>query len=251
METAAPCPIVADMDQITPGRRDRRARLHGAIAEDIGIAIVRGDYRVGDALPSEDLFSVSLGVSRTAYREAIRMLAAKGLVTSRPRTGTRIQDRACWNLFDADVLAWHFRVAPKADFIAALYEVRRMLEPNAAALAARRRNADDIAAMTAALETMRRDTLHQPAGQQADLDFHQAILAATGNEPLLSLASGILATIRWTTVLKDNRHWLDRDAIPDHAAVLAAISAGDADRARAAMNVLLDHAEADMRDLLV
>jgi DNA-binding FadR family transcriptional regulator len=222
-------------------------RLHGTISREIGIAIVRGDYQPGDTLPSEDEFSLKLGVSRTAYREAIRMLAAKGLVASRTRTGTRVQERRFWSLFDPDVLAWHFEVTPRRDYILSLYEFRLMIEPAAAALAAARRSEADLGAMREALAAMRAHSLATDDGQKADMNFHHAILQAAGNEPLLSLAAGIGAAIRWSTIFKERKALLRRDALPDHEQVYEAIAAGNPDVARSRMTDLVEAALKDVR----
>src|SRR3546814_6993652 len=73
------------------------------------------------------------------YREAVRILAAKGLVESRPKTGTRVSPQAKWHLLDPDVLSWIFEFEPGDDLLASLFELRKIVEPEAAALAAQRR----------------------------------------------------------------------------------------------------------------
>ena len=87
-------------------------RLHGSIAHDIGVAIVSGRYRPGHVLAGEVEASSRRRVSRTAYREAVRILSAKGLVHSRPRVGTRVSALADWHLLDPDVLSWVFHGEP-------------------------------------------------------------------------------------------------------------------------------------------
>ena len=106
-------------------------RIHGSIAHELGVAIVTGGYSPGDVLPGEVEFSEQLKVSRSAYREAVRILAAKGLVESRPKAGTRVSDRARWNLLDPDVLAWTFEGEPGEGHIRDLFELRRIVEPAA------------------------------------------------------------------------------------------------------------------------
>ena len=140
-------------DQRTPpgilGRRMRR--LHETVTHDIGVAIVSGRYRPGDALSGEVASSEQLKVSRSAYREALRTLAAKGLVESRPKAGTRVSARARWNLLDPEVLAWFFETRPDEGFVNQLFELRMIVEPSAAALAAGRRTAAQLKSMAAAL----------------------------------------------------------------------------------------------------
>ena len=217
-------------------------RLHGAIARDLGIAIVSGAHQPGAVLANEIEFSERLNVSRSAYREAVRILSAKGLVESRPRTGTRVLPMARWNLLDSDVLGWLFESEPSPAIIDGLFELRMIVEPAAAALAATRRSAEDLDLMRQSLETMERMTLKTDEGQSADRDFHQAVLEATRNPPLISLASTIGAGVRWTTHYKQRKLRLPPDPMPEHWAVFTAIEASDADAARHAMEVLVDRA---------
>jgi DNA-binding FadR family transcriptional regulator len=225
--------------------RPAALRIHGTIARDLGIAIVSGRYNPGDVLSGEIAFSEQLKVSRTAYREAIRILAAKGLVESRPKTGTRVSERRRWNLLDPDVLAWMFEAEPGEDFIRALFELRMIVEPPAAELAARRRDGQDLARMGHALEEMARHGLATEAGRAADQDFHDALLAATRNAALVSLSSSISAAVGWTTIYKQRKRTLPRDPLPEHRAIYDAIAAGDAAGAHAAMTELVRLALAD------
>lgn len=228
-----------------PGRR-----LHGAIAHKLGTEILSGKYQPGDILSGEVAFAEELKVSRSAYREAIQVLTAKGLVASRPKAGTRVLPRDRWNLLDPDVLGWAFAGAPDVDFVRSLFELRAIVEPAAAGLAAQRRDKDDLKAMKAALADMRRHTLTTDAGRAADRDFHHAILQATRNDALMVLSASIGAAVNWTTQFKQRSRALPRNPIPDHAKVYDAIAAGDAEAASAAMNVLVDLALDDTRSAM-
>ncbi|MDP8912578.1 MAG: GntR family transcriptional regulator, partial [Pseudomonadota bacterium] len=119
-------------------------RLHGAIAHKLGVAILSGEYGPGDTLSGEVAFSEALDVSRSAYREAMQVLAAKGLVESRPKAGTRVLPRERWNLLDPDVLAWAFTGEPDIQLVRSLFELRAIIEPAAARLAAERRDRADL-----------------------------------------------------------------------------------------------------------
>ncbi len=96
--------------------------------------------------------------------------------------------------------------------------------------------------MKAALTDMERLTLKTEAGQSADRDFHQAVLEATGNPALISLASTIGASVRWTTLYKQRKRHLPPDPMPEHWAVFEAIAAADPEQARSAMAALVVHA---------
>jgi DNA-binding FadR family transcriptional regulator len=214
-------------------------RIHGSIAHDLGVAIVTGRYKPGETLSGEIEFAEQLQVSRSAYREAIRILAAKGLVESRPKTGTRVSERARWHLLDPDVLAWTFEAEPSEDFIRDLFELRMIVEPAAAELAARRRDGHDLARMGHALEEMARHGLASAPGQAADQLFHHTVLQATRNAPLISLSSSIEAAVGWTTIFKQRKRKLPRDPLPEHRALYTAIANADAAAARTAMTELV------------
>jgi DNA-binding FadR family transcriptional regulator len=229
--------------------QERRAppRIHGTIARTIGIEIVSGKRPPGSHFGGEIEASDKLGISRTAYREAMRILAAKGLIESRPRAGTRVNPRSRWNVLDPDVLAWSFESAPQPDFVRGLFELRDLIEPGAAALAAQRRTEDHLVLMRAALEGMAKHPLETPEGQAADQRFHRTLLAAAGNEPLASLASTIAAAVHWTTRFKTRDGPLVRDPIPDHQLVYEAIAAGKPRNASEAMRSLIRAALKDMK----
>ncbi|MET0238339.1 MAG: FadR/GntR family transcriptional regulator [Sphingobium sp.] len=225
-------------------------RLHGAIAHKLGTAILSGKYAPGDTLSGEVAFAEELEVSRSAYREAMQVLTAKGLVESRPKAGTKVLPRNRWNLLDPEVLAWAFAGEPDVEFVRSLFELRAIVEPAAAKLAAERRDKADIKAMKDALVAMRRHTLATEAGRSADRDFHNAILQATHNDALLVLSASIGAAVNWTTQFKQRSRALPRNPIPDHVKVFDAIVAGDGVMASDAMRVLVDLALDDTRSAM-
>nr|WP_295662901.1 FCD domain-containing protein [Polymorphobacter sp.] len=232
-------------DPVRPPRGTGR-RLHGAIAHKLGVAIVSGHYAPGDRLPGEVAYSGELDVSRGAYREAVQVLTAKGLVESRTKAGTRVLPRNRWNLLDPEVLAWAFTGDPDIGFIRGLFELRAIVEPAAAALAAERRDRADLKILKDALAAMTRHSLATEAGRTADRDFHSGILAATKNDALIVLSSSIGAAVNWTTVFKQRARALPRNPIPDHRRVYEAIAAGDAAAASMAMRVLVELALEDI-----
>ncbi len=151
-------------------------------------------------------------MSRSAYREAVQVLSAKGLVESRPKTGTRVLPRNRWNLLDPDVLAWAFSGEPDIHFVRSLFELRSIVEPAAARLAASGRDKADLKEMRDALAAMRRHTLATDAGRRGRSDFHNAVLAATRNDALVVLTASIGAAVAWTTQFKQRSRALP--AIP-------------------------------------
>ena len=221
-------------------------RIHQSIAREIEIAILSGRIGQGAQLDGEIEASQASGVSRTAYREAIRILVAKGLIESRPKAGTRVTSAERWNRLDPDLLAWAFSGEPDPEFIEHLFELRRIIEPAIAALAAERRTTRQVESMQASLDAMQRYSLADERGQHADLAFHRTMMEAAGNSALLTLADSIGAAVAWTTRYKQRNRPLPRDPVADHAAVLAAIEAGDCVSASAAMARPIELALADM-----
>jgi DNA-binding FadR family transcriptional regulator len=149
-------------------------------------------------------------------------------------------------LLDPDVLAWAFAREPDQRLIDSLFELRAIIEPASAALAAERRSREDLQLMKSGLALMRRHTLATEEGRQGDRQFHSALLHATGNDALIALSAGIAAAVAWTTVYKQRGRELPRDPLPFHVDVYDAIADGDPERAREAMRVLVTGALEDI-----
>jgi DNA-binding FadR family transcriptional regulator len=243
MPQPKPQPPARKPRQRTP--RPRSLRLHGTVARELGIRIVSGLLEPGQILEGEIAASEQFKVSRTAYREAIRILAAKGLVHSRPKIGTQVSPRREWHLLDPDVLAWIFVGEPDAQLIASLFELRRIVEPDAARLAATRRSDAQLAQMRAGLDGVAEHGFHSELGRRCDQSFHSALLEASGNDFIVSLTSGVAAAIAITTAFKQHRLPAPHDALPVHLRVLEAIEAGDAQGAHDAMAKLVDRGLTD------
>ncbi|MBX3532371.1 MAG: FadR family transcriptional regulator [Rhizobiaceae bacterium] len=160
--------------------------VHVAVANEIGRRIVRGDYPPGTILPNEAEWSALFGVSRSAVREAVKMLMAKNLLSSRPKVGSWVAQRERWSLLDRDVLAWHAGLPQRVTFLKTVQEFRYIIEPEAAALAAIRHTPDHMAAIGGACSAMGM-AADLTARTGADARFHLAILHASGNELLVPL----------------------------------------------------------------
>jgi DNA-binding FadR family transcriptional regulator len=213
--------------------------LHGQIVHGIGRRILSGKIRPGELLPTD----VGLPASRTVVREAIKVLAAKGLVESRPKTGTRVSPRHKWNLLDPDVLAWQQDGSPPVAFLGKLTEVRLIIEPAAAELAARRATPVEIEAIEAAFREMeaalRNDGEDYEAFDRADILFHHAIVLACGNDLLQQMGqvvySALLLSFKATSRLPGRA----KASLPEHRAILNAIRGRQARRAGLAMRRLV------------
>jgi GntR family transcriptional regulator, galactonate operon transcriptional repressor len=224
------------------GARAARTR-HSQAAAMIGQRIVSGEWSAGGALPTEADLSRELKVSRASLREAIKLLAGKGLIRSTPRRGTIVQPPATWNRLDPDVLLWQASEGPSTLFVRDLFELRRMIEPAAAALAATRADEEDRRAIAEAFAAMETAPDVQTS-IEADLAFHRAIVLATGNALLASFSPAIEASLAVSFRVSRAGMTLPH-VVPMHRAVAEPILKGDAEGARAAMNTLLDRSEAD------
>src|ERR1700754_1892340 len=118
---------------------------HAEVARSIGVDIIAGRYAEGTRLPGDAEMIAMFRVSRPVLRESVKTLVAKGLLSTKARVGTVVRERAEWNMFDADVLAWHLDAGIDKRFLTDLAEIRLAVEPRAAALAAERRSGADIA----------------------------------------------------------------------------------------------------------
>ncbi|KKB08300.1 FadR/GntR family transcriptional regulator [Devosia chinhatensis] len=175
--------LIATLSGRSPARN-----LHSDVLWELGYAIVSSQYPQGSILPPDSELLERFGVSRTVLREALKTLAAKGLIEARARIGTRVLPRERWNLFDADVLAWHFELGPDITFLRSLAEVRIGIEIEAAALAAERASPDQVEQLLDWVEHMAQ--AETPADfARFDLQFHRVLAEASGNPFMASISA--------------------------------------------------------------
>ena len=217
------------------------AGVHGRIVHTIGRRIVTGEIRPGEQLPTPDRVHASRGV----VREAIKVLAAKGLVVSRPKTGTRVRPPESWNLLDPDVLAWQREGLPRSAFLGKLTEVRLIVEPGAAGLAARKAGPAELESLRVALRDMREALGRTPpdheAYNDADVRFHIAIVKACDNDVLEQMGAFVNTALLVAFNAAVRVPGLARASLPRHQAILDAIRRRQPNRARAAMQRLVEN----------
>jgi DNA-binding FadR family transcriptional regulator len=218
-------------------------RLDGAarIAARIGAAIVAGRYAPDALVPGEIELGRRYRASRTVVREALKLLSAKGLIVSRKRSGTRARPREAWNMLDADVLAWRLgdgQAEPK--FVSDLLHVRAVVEPAAAAMAARSHTRKSLQSIEEAFAEMERTAHDRVAFADPDRRFHKAILVATGNDFMAAFAALTDAALGAFVQIASRHSGAPGPSVPLHRAVLDAIRRRDAAAAQAAMTALLD-----------
>jgi DNA-binding FadR family transcriptional regulator len=215
--------------------------VHGRIVHTIGRRIVSGDLQPGEQLPT----AAHIRASRGVVREAIKVLAAKGLVVSRPKTGTRVRPPESWNILDPDVLAWQQAGLPRAAFLGKLTEVRLIMEPGAAELAARRAGPVEVGRLRVALRDMREALDRSPpdheAYNEADIRFHLAIVQTCDNDVLEQMGAIVNTALLLAFNAAVRVPGLARGSLPRHQAILDAIVRHQPNRARAAMRRLVQN----------
>jgi len=228
-----------------------RARsLVDRVVQIIGREIVGGRFAPGDSLPNETEWCARLQVSRSVLREALRVLVSKNLIEIRTRAGGRVQDMSAWNLLDPDVLDWRSQGGDQRRFAAELFELRRVVEPAAAALAAARATPEQQRELQQACEEM------AAAGEDIekffapDVRFHRIIATAVGNSLFRSLSNMVTVVLDLTLRMALEAPDGQQQSLPLHRRVAEAIARGDGPAAAAAMLHLVDSAERDVTEAL-
>lgn len=228
--------IVGDNDQATMG-------LHRSVLDKLGTLVISGDFPAGQVLKIEEL-ELRFGVSRSVIRETIRVLESMGLVASRRRVGVTVAARAKWNLLDPRIIRWRLAGDDHDEQLRSLGELRRGVEPVAAALAARHATPEQCGTLTGAVMQM---AVHGRSGDlqaylAADILFHRTLLEASGNEMLGALTDVVTEVLTGRT-----RHHLmpvrpEPAAIRWHAEVAQAVQSGDAAAAERIVRYIVDEA---------
>ena len=224
--------------------------IHGRTLELLGQAIVGGRYAPGSVVPPEPTLCEGFGVSRTVVREAIKSLVAKGLLSTGPKVGTRVLPAEQWNWFDPEVVAWHSRTGLTREFLRDLQELRRLIEPAAARLAAQRATGEDITAIEAAYAGMKDAIDNGGDYVRHDLAFHQGLLRASGNRMVVQMSKALSALLRTSFEISTTKPDGPALSLPLHRAVLDAVIARKPLRAERACGVLIDGAQADIEQVL-
>ena len=226
-------------------RPPARMPRHAKTAETIGRRILGGDLAPGSILPNAAQMAREYKLSRPALREAIKLLAGKGLISAAPRRGTVVRPRGDWHRLDDDVLSWEADEAPSPRFIRDLFELRRMIEPEAAAFAALRASQEGIDEIGLALDRMAHSSVKSNESVRADIAFHRAILTHSGNDFLAAFAPLIGASLRIAIETQRSVEPPSEHFVPSHRAVYLAIRDRRSEDARACSLALLADAEID------
>jgi len=217
----------------------QRHNLTHQLTHDLGIAIVNGKYPVGKGMPSEADLCVEYDVSRSSTREAVKMLSAKGLISSRPKQGIRVLPESSWNMFDTDVLTWILSSKPSLSLLKEFTQVRFAIEPEAAALAAQNATDEQLAGIEFALSRMADADNGLDDPLEADIEFHTSILNASGNRFFAQLCdfigTALRVSIRYTNKIKG----VPGADVQKHADIFNTIKSRDDKAAREAVSTIL------------
>ena len=228
-----------------------RATFQEQVREKLGRDICSGRYRPGEVLPSETDLCLQFGFSRIVIREAIKSLVAKGMLEVGRRVGTLVLEPNQWNLFDPNVITWRAESADLDPTISRdLMELRRIVEPAAVRLAATRASDDDRRKLRAAYMAMVRAVAGKGDYVQADLAFHAIILAACGNQFVRQMQEAMSAILRASFEIISDKPGGPAHSLPMHEAVCVAIEKCDPMAAERAAVILIEQAEADLKEQL-
>jgi DNA-binding FadR family transcriptional regulator len=217
---------------------------HAEVARTLGIDIITGRYREGAKLPGDVELIHIFGVSRPVLREGVKTLVAKGLLSTKAKVGTVVRERSAWNMFDADVLAWHLEGSGSVDarFLFDLAEIRLAVEPRSAALAAQRRSDAHVAEMRSSIAQMRREKSNPVGFAEGDLGLHIAVAEASSNPFMRSMGAVIQVALRASFLRSAPVSERERDVTIDaHERIVDAIENKNPEAASAAMvNVIFN-----------
>tara|TARA_R110001583_G_scaffold164447_1_gene316949 strand:+ start:26628 stop:27356 length:729 start_codon:yes stop_codon:yes gene_type:complete len=212
--------------------------LHVQVAREIARKILSGEAAQNEIIPSEMVLCEQFSVSRTALREAIKLLTSKGLLESKPKVGTRVKSRENWNFLDAQLLDWVIDLGDNEVVYQEFLALRKAIEPEAAALAAKNATAQQRILLSATFQQMDYVSKNFDAAKwmEVDMEFHRLVFLSTGNSFYLPFAN-VLGTMFKSFISHSSEK--GDTCISEHRAIYSAIMAGDADKARQANITLL------------
>jgi len=215
--------------------------LNVQVAREIAVKILSGELTEGAKIPGEIKLCEQFGISRTALREAIKLLASKGMLESKPKVGTRIRPKTCWNFLDVQLLEWMVGIEATEDVYEQFLELRRAIEPQATALAADRATKEQRIELANVFETMCAvaEDFEQDAWIDIDTQFHRLIFISTGNSFYVPFGNVLATMFKWFIRFSSKEGGV---CIGEHRAIYDAIMAGDAERAyQASMSLMQSH----------
>lgn len=221
--------------------------LHRRVITQLGERICAGDIPPGGLLPAEPVLAQQYDVSRITIREAVKGLSAKGMLAVRRKLGTIVLPRSEWQLFDPDVMRWRAATgAVDAQLFADLLELRRLIEPAAARMAAVRATDEDRRALRAAFDAMARAVEGEGEYVPADVAFHGVVLRACRNQFVQQMQNAMSAILQASFDIGMKAHGAAERSLPMHEALCVAIEAKDPEASAVAALSVLRQAELDL-----
>jgi len=229
------------------GLRTRKPRVKAEIVTAMARSILTGEVEPGSFMPTETELCMQYGVSRTVIREVTKVLESKGLLSIRSRIGTQVQEKTLWNLLDPDMIAWAEDFSEQPEYVASLMEMRRIIEPAAAELAALRASDKDIAKLQDAFERMAAFQGNDAArSAEADADFHHMLLVATQNHVLVQLGRIIGRSLKALLLRTAQAGSRPQYSLELHGEIVTAIRARDPKLARRAIMTIIEDSCRDL-----
>ncbi|HHL43931.1 MAG TPA: FadR family transcriptional regulator [Hellea balneolensis] len=226
----------------------RGNNLTRSIVADLGRAIVGGKYN-DETFPNEAQLAEQYSASRNVVREAVKILGEKGLLSSRPKIGTKIRDEDEWNILDSDVLNWFLGRKLSLPLLMELTQVRLQIEPAAAALAASSAGPEEIEAIRVAIEDFEASENGDGDQLEADIAFHLAIVKASGNRFFFRMSSLIETALRFS-IRFTNKYKSELTHVVSHREIFTAIENHDEDKAHDTVVALLSNVERIIKEQL-
>ena len=218
----------------------RSASVVDRLVSALGRDIASGVWKPDETLPTEPEIAHRFGAGRNAVREAVKILAAKGFVRTERRAGTIVRPEFCWNLLDPEVLSWMISAQPNRDrLLDELSELRSIIEPTAAALAATHASAKETLQIFDAYDQMEKLRDEMPRGMDADLIFHERIFEATHNRLLVALVPAFSILLRTNFEISVRAGKPSSRNLKEHRQIAEAISRRDPAEAQRATRKLL------------
>ncbi|NVK34181.1 MAG: FadR family transcriptional regulator [Rhodobacteraceae bacterium] len=229
------------MTFVASGGADARVGNHTyQVVEQLGRAIVAGEYPPETMIPLDPDISEMFSVSRTVVREAKKTLIAKGLIMSKAKVGTHVRPAEEWNMFDPDVLRWHTALKNARPFFEELFQIRLIFEPAAASSAALRASESECELLSQLCDNLGSGP-DRAAAAVADLEFHKMILKISGNRFLQSLGDLVQAAL-YSLFMAEANERSDSESsafVARHRAIVQAIAARAPEEAHAAMTAVI------------
>jgi DNA-binding FadR family transcriptional regulator len=228
-----------------------RTTFQRQVLDQLGSDICSGRYMPGQTLPRESELCERFALSRTVIREAVKSLAAKGMLVVQRKVGTLVLASSEWNLFDPDIIAWCSQASGiNREMSRDIIELRLIIEPAAARLAALHASDEDRRVLRTAFRNMERAVADEGDYVAADLAFHSAIFASSGNQFVGQMKTTLSAILRQGFEIMSQKPDGPRQSLPIHEALCRSIEDGKPDAAGKAAFALLEQAAIDLQECL-